>query len=182
MLILSFNSQQENDRMNTSKLQTIPLNQQLTLLLCVLQRLTIPSGCPASFAELLRSCWVTEPKVSDPLSFISTQVNNTCMFSFEKQMLVFWFRNGQCSSRSSPLWSPCQMTANSLNSATPSFTTRLNGGNEKSHSVGTLNVFVTHLSIYCLSLRKFATVFKEWCGNVADGGHEIQKKDLRSCI
>ncbi|KAM6979233.1 LOW QUALITY PROTEIN: mitogen-activated protein kinase kinase kinase 20 [Tautogolabrus adspersus] len=26
------------------------------------ERLTIPSGCPASFAELMRSCWATEPK------------------------------------------------------------------------------------------------------------------------
>uniref|UniRef100_A0A671YH90 Protein kinase domain-containing protein n=1 Tax=Sparus aurata TaxID=8175 RepID=A0A671YH90_SPAAU len=26
------------------------------------ERLTIPSGCPASFAELLRNCWSTEPK------------------------------------------------------------------------------------------------------------------------
>ncbi|XP_034740919.1 mitogen-activated protein kinase kinase kinase 20 isoform X2 [Etheostoma cragini] len=26
------------------------------------ERLTIPSGCPASFAELMRNCWATEPK------------------------------------------------------------------------------------------------------------------------
>uniref|UniRef100_A0A674MCA9 Protein kinase domain-containing protein n=1 Tax=Takifugu rubripes TaxID=31033 RepID=A0A674MCA9_TAKRU len=26
------------------------------------ERLTIPSGCPASFAELMRSCWASEPK------------------------------------------------------------------------------------------------------------------------
>ncbi|XP_040004561.1 mitogen-activated protein kinase kinase kinase 20 isoform X2 [Xiphias gladius] len=26
------------------------------------ERLTIPSGCPVSFAELLRNCWATEPK------------------------------------------------------------------------------------------------------------------------
>ncbi|XP_041663040.1 mitogen-activated protein kinase kinase kinase 20 isoform X1 [Cheilinus undulatus] len=26
------------------------------------ERLTIPSGCPASFAELMRSCWATDPK------------------------------------------------------------------------------------------------------------------------
>uniref|UniRef100_A0A3B4ZL43 Mitogen-activated protein kinase kinase kinase MLT-like n=1 Tax=Stegastes partitus TaxID=144197 RepID=A0A3B4ZL43_9TELE len=26
------------------------------------ERLTIPSGCPKSFAELMRKCWVTEPK------------------------------------------------------------------------------------------------------------------------
>ncbi|XP_053295923.1 mitogen-activated protein kinase kinase kinase 20 [Pleuronectes platessa] len=26
------------------------------------ERLTIPSGCPASFAELMRNCWETEPK------------------------------------------------------------------------------------------------------------------------
>ncbi|XP_076602251.1 mitogen-activated protein kinase kinase kinase 20 isoform X1 [Chaetodon auriga] len=26
------------------------------------ERLTIPSGCPASFAELLKNCWVTDPK------------------------------------------------------------------------------------------------------------------------
>ncbi|XP_037345189.2 mitogen-activated protein kinase kinase kinase 20 isoform X1 [Pungitius pungitius] len=26
------------------------------------ERLTIPSGCPASFAELMRSCWAAEPK------------------------------------------------------------------------------------------------------------------------
>lgn len=35
------------------------------LQVCVFfQRLTIPSGCPASFAELLRTCWKTEPRVS----------------------------------------------------------------------------------------------------------------------
>uniref|UniRef100_A0A7N6BUN1 Protein kinase domain-containing protein n=1 Tax=Anabas testudineus TaxID=64144 RepID=A0A7N6BUN1_ANATE len=27
------------------------------------ERLTIPSGCPSSFAELMRNCWATEPKV-----------------------------------------------------------------------------------------------------------------------
>ncbi|XP_078118019.1 mitogen-activated protein kinase kinase kinase 20 isoform X2 [Sander vitreus] len=26
------------------------------------ERLTIPSGCPSSFAELMRNCWATEPK------------------------------------------------------------------------------------------------------------------------
>lgn len=29
-----------------------------------LQRLTIPSSCPVSFAELMRKCWLTEPRVS----------------------------------------------------------------------------------------------------------------------
>lgn len=33
------------------------------------QRLTIPSGCPASFAELMRNCWATEPKVSRAAKF-----------------------------------------------------------------------------------------------------------------
>ncbi|XP_077392169.1 mitogen-activated protein kinase kinase kinase 20 isoform X5 [Festucalex cinctus] len=26
------------------------------------ERLTVPSGCPASFAELMRDCWMTDPK------------------------------------------------------------------------------------------------------------------------
>lgn len=134
--------------------------------LCLFQRLTIPSGCPASFAELMRNCWATEPKVSNPLSYISMQINNICMFSLEsdtEKMFFCQFRKGQCSSKSSPLWSPCLMTPNFLNSATLSFTTRLNGGNMISHSTGQVNVFITLFfsPIYCFSLRICATVFKE---------------------
>lgn len=29
----------------------------------VFQRPTIPSSCPASFADLMRCCWTAEPKV-----------------------------------------------------------------------------------------------------------------------
>jgi len=29
----------------------------------VFQRPTIPSSCPASFADLMRCCWIAEPKV-----------------------------------------------------------------------------------------------------------------------
>lgn len=38
-------------------------HQQFILQMTMFQRLTIPSGCPTSFAELLRKCWATEPKV-----------------------------------------------------------------------------------------------------------------------
>ena len=32
---------------------------------CVfVQRLTIPTSCPASFAELMRKCWQADPKVT----------------------------------------------------------------------------------------------------------------------
>lgn len=33
-------------------------------LLFLLQRLTIPRSCPASFAEILHQCWETDPRVS----------------------------------------------------------------------------------------------------------------------
>lgn len=56
--------------------------------LCVFQRLTIPSGCPDSFAELMRNCWTAEPKVNDPLSYNSMQMDNMCMLSFESNVCM----------------------------------------------------------------------------------------------
>lgn len=117
------------------------------------QRLTIPSACPASFAELMGNCWAVEPKVSHcacttcVLTEFSPNAKHLCSRP--------WCRRGQCSSRSSLPLSPCLTTANFLNSATRFFTTRLNGGNVISRSPRPQNVFITHLSspTYCLSLN-----------------------------
>uniref|UniRef100_A0A3Q3VL76 Mitogen-activated protein kinase kinase kinase 20 n=1 Tax=Mola mola TaxID=94237 RepID=A0A3Q3VL76_MOLML len=47
------------------------------------ERLTIPSGCPASFAELLRNCWATEPKerlmFKQILSMLESMSNDTTL-------------------------------------------------------------------------------------------------------
>lgn len=108
---------------------------------CVFQRLTIPSGCPTSFAQLMRKCWKTEPRVS------SDKIDGHEEHMFSHAWLhMFSFcqpRKGQSSRRSSVLWSPCQTTANCLNSATLSSTTRLNGGNVTSRPPGQVNVFIT---------------------------------------
>lgn len=91
------------------------------------------------------------------------QVTDLCSTSsrLTAGRLLLSFRRGQCSSRSSPLWSPCQTTANFLNSATPSFTTRLNGGNEKCGEKKNVTLFFFPPQIRQLSLRKFAAVFRE---------------------
>ncbi|XP_061142891.1 mitogen-activated protein kinase kinase kinase 20 isoform X1 [Syngnathus typhle] len=45
------------------------------------ERLTIPSGCPASFAELMRDCWMTDPKdrptFKQILSTLETMANDS---------------------------------------------------------------------------------------------------------
>ncbi|CAB1346600.1 unnamed protein product [Coregonus sp. 'balchen'] len=40
------------------------------------ERLTIPSSCPASFAELMRKCWVTEPKERPMFKHILTTLES----------------------------------------------------------------------------------------------------------
>ncbi|KAE8299310.1 Mitogen-activated protein kinase kinase kinase 20 [Larimichthys crocea] len=42
------------------------------------ERLTIPSGCPVSFAELLRSCWAIEPKVRPLFKQILSTLESMC--------------------------------------------------------------------------------------------------------
>ena len=44
------------------------------------QRLTIPSSCPASFAELMRKCWLTVPKVRDRHAYAQFSLNVITVF------------------------------------------------------------------------------------------------------
>lgn len=59
---------------------------------------------------------------------------------------IYSCRKGRCSSRSCAHWSLWLKTANFLNSATLSFTTRLNGGNVISSSAQPVNAFTTLFS------------------------------------
>ena len=57
-------------------------------------------------------------------------MNPTCLLTDYHTMFLLLFpcRKDPCSNISLQPWSPCPMTASFLNSATPSYTTRLNGG------------------------------------------------------
>ena len=82
----------------------------LFLVLCF-QRLTIPSSCPPSFADLMRNCWSQEPKVHAIVTYIIPNLLYLwyiymCMcvylMSF-RNYYVFQFRTG---SPSSKYWKP----------------------------------------------------------------------------
>jgi len=71
---------------------------------CAFQRLTIPSGCPASFAELLRKCWATEAKVS----YIYIQINvvlYVCFHVNHIQSKCFSVHVGKANVQADPVYS-----------------------------------------------------------------------------
>ena len=77
------------------------------------QRLTIPSSCPPTFADLMRNCWSQEPKVhgnsniyySESVVFVVHLHVYVCVFDvfLETNNYIFQFRTG---SPSSKYWKP----------------------------------------------------------------------------
>lgn len=147
------------------------------LLVCLFQRLTIPSGCPASFAQLLRICWKTDPRVSGTALYSLT----CARLHLDWRLAACCCLSGEANVQADPLHSGVHVKRQPT-SSTVQLLPSQQGWMEVMRSAEKKNCVTLFfpLKILELSLRKFAAVFKEWWGNVADGGREAQKT-TRDC-